>query len=138
MIPRLVPGARCRALLITFYAGETRESIPRRPSASRARPSILSIVRSSGRNILVLLRIAPAEGDASLLHIHADRVLGSELPLEDRLGERVFEPLLDCPLEGTRPVDRVVTGGGDLLQRGFAHFEPDLHAGEPLLEIAQL
>ncbi|MNC88933.1 hypothetical protein D3C83_48100 [compost metagenome] len=60
------------------------------------------------------------------------------MPLENRLGERVFDLRLDRPFQRPRAVDRIEPCCRDFLERGVAHLEPHLERCQPLLEKAHL
>src|ERR1700757_4807858 len=51
--------------------------------------------------------IGPGKGELAAAHADADAVAGHELSLQDLLGERILDLLLDRALERSRPVHRI-------------------------------
>ena len=58
------------------------------------------------------------EAEVAALQVHRDHVLGAELALQDELGHRVLDALLDRPLERPRTKHRVEAHLGQFRQRG--------------------
>src|ERR1041385_2420728 len=115
-----------------------------RTAAARARRSACSIpARSCAvgvplRNRARPLPAPPGEGDLVPLGPDDDDIPGSVRPLELLHRQRVLQATLDHPLDGARPVDRIVPLGAEELLRGIAHLQGEPLGGEHLLEPAQL
>src|SRR5258706_510532 len=122
-----------------------RETIHRRrPRPPRPRQDACRNARSAGPGATPD-RLSGPPGGALLLEHHApaapvdaDRVLGREAALEDRLRERILDLRLDGALERPRAVHRIEADLGQLRQRCIGDFQRVIHSRQPALENTQL
>src|SRR3954454_12823313 len=132
--PRISPSA-----MITAPTGTSSLT-----EAARARRSAACIpVKSLGDGVPLRTGHLGDDGAVSqvqvvALALHPHGVAFVEGPLEHLQRNRVLQLALDHPLERPGAVDRVVAPIGQELARLGGHLQPEMPAGQQLLEVAQL
>src|SRR5690606_32793449 len=129
-------GSGCPAAIFRASRRPAATAATRTPRRRRrSRLDSRSYPGGSGRGArgLVLLEV-----DDAVLHGHADRVARPEVALQDPLRERIFQLLLNRPLQRPSAVDRIVAGLREVLARRIVEGERDVALAEPPPQVLEL